>query len=425
MFVIALSLGGSLIAGQLSANRQLLDPLTLVLAGCGVLANVLALRFEGRFVIDGSFIPVVLAAAFLGPAPTILVAVVSELGAWPILRSRPIAVAINIAGTTAPGVVAAFTFAALAGQASTSSPLFAATLAFTTALYIAGNCIIVVGLTRLVDDNEFRAGFPGVRLFLPAIGLTVTLAVAAARVYDDLGPGASVFIAVIVLAFSYTIHLVARANRRTLEAAEEASRRGALVAHGLQAEERERRRLADALHDGPLQNLLTARQELSRGESEEIDRARSAIEETITQLRDAALNLHPAVLEHRGLESALEAVASLAARRGGFTCQVEVGDIPEVHDAVVVSLVRELLANVVKHANAREVSVRAVPALTGIELSVIDDGKGFDGNALSSAVEEGHIGLAACSERARALGGSLRVIHTRGGGTTVSVLLPC
>jgi len=92
-----------------------------------------------------------------------------------------------------------------------------------------------------------------------------------------------------------------------------AALRGRLVAEALDAEDRERRRLAEALHDEAIQNLLAARQELGeaeRGDGESLWRARVGVDRTVDQLRTAIFELHPHLLESAGLPAALEAVAA-------------------------------------------------------------------------------------------------------------------
>jgi two-component system NarL family sensor kinase len=97
-----------------------------------------------------------------------------------------------------------------------------------------------------------------------------------------------------------------------------ADERGELVAQALAAEERERRRLAEVLHDEAVQNLLLARQELAearRGDPAALDRAHDAVSATVEQLRGEISELHPHLLDHAGLAAALGAVAEQQARR--------------------------------------------------------------------------------------------------------------
>src|SRR5919202_447781 len=101
-----------------------------------------------------------------------------------------------------------------------------------------------------------------------------------------------------------------------------AAERSRLLADTLEAEQRERRALAESLHDHALQNLLSARHELEEaGEGTShpaLDRADRALAETVAQLREAVFELHPYVLEEAGLKAALRSVAQQAATRAGL-----------------------------------------------------------------------------------------------------------
>ena len=207
-----------------------------------------------------------------------------------------------------------------------------------------------------------------------------------------------------------------------------AALRGQLVAEALDAEDRERRRLAEALHDDAIQNLLAARQELgeaARGDTRGVERARGVVDLTVEQLRGAVFELHPYLLEQSGLPAALEAVAEEQARRGRFNPRVRVGpDTAGEHDQLVLSLARELLVNAAKHAEAEEVTVALARTNGQLLLEVADDGNGIPSDRLAEAPTQGHIGLASCAQRVEALGGRFSVASRASGGTRVTATLP-
>jgi two-component system, NarL family, sensor kinase len=208
-----------------------------------------------------------------------------------------------------------------------------------------------------------------------------------------------------------------------------AEQRGQLVTHALTAEQRERRRLAEQLHDESVQTLSVARQELvdyqRTGREASFERARSAIDETMTQLRGEIFELHPYVLDHAGLVAALDALADRSAQRMGaeVTVAVDPGATGR-HDELIVVLARELLNNAVKHSGAAHVEVTVAADAERIELAVRDDGRGFDPSRRAASLLDGHIGLASSEQRAVSAGGSLDVSSTPGAGTTVRVTLP-
>jgi PAS domain S-box-containing protein len=211
--------------------------------------------------------------------------------------------------------------------------------------------------------------------------------------------------------------------------AELADQRGKLVADALDAEDRARQRIAEALHDDVLQDLLAARQDLAEAleeaPRESVARAREGLVRATMMLREAVAELHPVTLSHGGLGAAVKAVADRAARRAGFVCDLDVTPAGAgVHDRVVLGLVRELLENAAKHAGASRVRVRVSRQGGEIRVVVEDDGVGIPADRLDAALAEGHIGLAASRERMRALDGALTVGASPSGGARVEAMLP-
>jgi two-component system, NarL family, sensor kinase len=218
-------------------------------------------------------------------------------------------------------------------------------------------------------------------------------------------------------------------HQRNLAVAELAEQRGWLAAHALTAEQRERRRLAELLHDESLPTLSLARQELvdyhRTGREASFDRARATIEETMAQLRGEIFDLHPYVLDYAGLAAALRAIADRCAERMGAEITVAVDPAATGrHDELIVVLARELLANAAKHSGASRVVVTVAADVERIELEVSDDGAGFAPGRPTAALLDGHIGLASTEQRARSAGGELVISSAPGQGTTVRATLP-
>ncbi len=235
------------------------------------------------------------------------------------------------------------------------------------------------------------------------------------------------YLALIGAAATLVSHVL---NQRDLAIARLAEQRGQLVSHALGAEQRERRRIAELLHDEAVQTLSLASQELidyhRTGHEDAYDRARGALDETMAQLRGEIFELHPYVLDHAGLEAALGALAERGAQRTGaeVTVRVDPG-AAGVHDELLVLVARELIANVVRHSGATHVDVAVARDSEQLELEVRDDGRGFDPAARrAAALLDGHIGLASSEQRVRSAGGVLDVRSRPGAGTTVRVTLP-
>jgi two-component system, NarL family, sensor kinase len=218
-------------------------------------------------------------------------------------------------------------------------------------------------------------------------------------------------------------------QQRDLAIARLAEQRGQLATHALTAEQRERRRLAELLHDESVQTLSLARQELGdyhrTGSNDAFERACSAIDETMAQLRGEIFELHPYVLDHAGLEAALNAIADRSAQRMGAEIAVAVDPAAAGrHDELIVVLARELLSNAAKHSRAARVDVTVAVDAERIELEVRDDGRGFEPSDRDASLLEGHIGLASSEQRVESAGGTLVVSSAPGGGTTIRVTLP-
>ncbi len=218
-------------------------------------------------------------------------------------------------------------------------------------------------------------------------------------------------------------------HQRNLAIAELAEQRGQLAAHALTAEQRERRRLAEILHDESLPTLSLARQELvdyrQTGRDASFERARATIEETMAQLRGEIFDLHPYVLDYAGLPAALRALADRCAERMGAEITVAVDPAATGHhDELIVVLARELLANAAKHSQASHVAVTVAADVERIELEVRDDGAGFAPGRPTAALLDGHIGLASTEQRVRSAGGELVISSVPRHGTTVRATLP-
>jgi two-component system, NarL family, sensor kinase len=199
-----------------------------------------------------------------------------------------------------------------------------------------------------------------------------------------------------------------------------------LFSQSVEAEEAGRRRIAQLIHDDALQSLLAAHQDLLEAAPGRagVTRAHEVVGGAIARLREALLVLHPVTLEEGGFEHALGAVARWAERQGGFEVSVALdADALGVQDELLMAVARELLANAAKHSRATRVEVALHRDDDRLELEVRDDGRGIAPGRREEALAEGHVGLAAASQRVRSAGGSLEV-EGSDAGTTARVSLP-
>ena len=204
----------------------------------------------------------------------------------------------------------------------------------------------------------------------------------------------------------------------------------------LAAAERERQRWAHELHDQTLQSLASFRvlidTALENGEparSEQTLRTLAGrIDEEIEQLRTLITELRPAALDEQGLQPAIEHLAQQVATAHGLAITTDVtldarGEdsrrllAPDTETAIY-RVVQEALTNAVKHAGASHVRIGVRPRDGGVDVTITDDGAGFD----PDAPREG-FGISGMYERAELGNGTLAIDSRPGAGTTVHVWL--
>jgi two-component system NarL family sensor kinase len=226
---------------------------------------------------------------------------------------------------------------------------------------------------------------------------------------------------------SYTVSRTQQ--RRLASIAELTASRSLLLADVMTAEERERRRIAEALHDGALQTVLAAKQDLreairGNGDASGVERASELLVDVSHDLRQVTRELHPSVLDEAGLAEAVQTLADSFSERTGVPVDCSI-DYPHRHpdDATLYGVARELLNNVARHANAHRVQLELTDGGDVATLDVRDDGVGIDPSVLSKRLSEGHIGVASHRARIETLRGTVEfepVEH----GTWVRVRLP-
>lgn len=228
------------------------------------------------------------------------------------------------------------------------------------------------------------------------------------------------------------VWLSAIQRSRVLTIGQLAADRSSLLAELMGIEERERRSLAEHLHDGALQYILGARldlEDLREGDSRDaLDRLDRALAESSRLLRSTVTELHPAVLEQSGLPQALESLLAAAAPRAGLAVSLDVDDWPAETrtpiDMLLFTSARELVTNVVKHANASRVDLRLALRGEHAELVVADDGVGLADGVLAARLADGHIGLESYRVRLEAADGHLHLAPGPTGGTVAAVDVP-
>ncbi len=203
------------------------------------------------------------------------------------------------------------------------------------------------------------------------------------------------------------------------------------------AEERERRRISNLLHDHIGQIHATAKMKLGLIHStiedsaiqEEINQIRELIGQAIHYGRTLTFELSPPILYDLGLEAAVEWLAEQVEEQNAIKRNFETDGLPKpISDEIRVLLftaVRELLVNVVKHSGARHVKVSMRRLDDNISIHVADDGGGFNASKKSYHLAEARgYGLFSIRERLHSLGGHMDVRSQIGRGTRIILQAP-
>jgi len=205
-----------------------------------------------------------------------------------------------------------------------------------------------------------------------------------------------------------------------------------------QGREGERLHLAQDLHDGPVQDLygisyrLAGLKDALRDEAvvQQFGVAQAELHRVIHTLRNISSELRPPTLAPFGLETAIRSHAErFQAVNPNLSVRLDLmPDRQRLAEAVRIALFRiyqQSLSNIVRHAQARHVTVRLAMSDEAAELEVRDDGRGFEVPARwIDLARQGHLGLIGAAERAEALGGKFKVTSAPGEGTRVWVGIP-
>jgi two-component system NarL family sensor kinase len=284
-------------------------------------------------------------------------------------------------------------------------------------------------LLPILAATQLRPGL-ALALAVPTVGVYLLSSITTRAANDEPWRSLSLRVVVLVAVCIGSVALSRIQRSRVLEIATLAIERAGLLVELTDVEERERRQLSEALHDGALQYVLAARMDLEDirdGDPEAVDRVDHALTRSAGLLRRTVSELHPAVLEQAGLVRAVQDLAE-GLRSRGYAVEVRHDGVPvgPASDAerVVFGAVRELVANVVKHAEAQSVLLELALADGELVAVVADDGVGFDEESAARQLAAGHIGLASQRLRVEAAGGRLVASAVEPHGMRVAVSVP-
>jgi signal transduction histidine kinase len=198
----------------------------------------------------------------------------------------------------------------------------------------------------------------------------------------------------------------------------------------LEAEERERARIARDLHDGIGQMIAAARMSLGKFTSlnnikePEVTQTLDLLEDSIKEIREVSHNMMPGSLMKFGLPTALKQFTNKINNSGALQINLQIIGIKERLDerieTMLYRILQEIVSNILRHAEATKVNIELVSHENELVLVVEDNGKGFDPNNIQSQ----GIGLKNILTRVEYLNGSVNFDSSIGKGTSVIVEIP-
>ena len=214
----------------------------------------------------------------------------------------------------------------------------------------------------------------------------------------------------------------------------EAYQRIRSLAHRLMlAQEAERTEIARDLHDDVGQqlaaleiglSLVETRAPDSDGMRHDVTRLRQMASALAEKVRHVSHSLHPGVLQHAGLSAAISSHCEAVASQHSFVVTFDTrGTFTDVPDDVALCLyraVQQALRNVAIHADARRVWISLTRSGNQVELTITDDGRGFE----PSAVRARGLGLLSIEERVHVAHGRFSVTSSPGGGSSLAITVP-
>jgi PAS domain S-box-containing protein len=206
-----------------------------------------------------------------------------------------------------------------------------------------------------------------------------------------------------------------------------------LLARVVEAQEEERCRIADDIHDDSIQVVTAVGLRLASLERrledsalrESVSQLSETVRAAITRLRNLLFELRPRSLDQEGLAATLRMYLDQVSEQSGIAYGIEnrlVSEPPPDTRTALYRIAQEALMNVRKHAGATKVDVLLEAREHGYFIRIKDDGGGFDPDSIQ--VVNGHLGLPAMRERAEMAGGWCRIDSRAGAGTTVELWLP-
>jgi signal transduction histidine kinase/ActR/RegA family two-component response regulator len=229
-----------------------------------------------------------------------------------------------------------------------------------------------------------------------------------------------------------------RVRERSAELEAQTARVHALARIRAEAESRERKRLAQVLHDQFQQLVSAAKMKVGILRRRSADapvvasllQAEGLLEEALNASRSLASELCPPILREGGLGHALEYLARWMEQHHGLSVQLHLADLRDPDNeqvrTILFECIRELLLNVARHSGVKSAEVSAkITRDSLLKLSIVDRGSGFDPREVQSRIDPASsFGLLSIRDRLSLIGGFMQIISAPGKGTTVEISVP-
>lgn len=300
----------------------------------------------------------------------------------------------------------------------------------------------IIGLMQLCDSSADRLTLEMVH-FLEGIAASIGIGIAKKKVEEQLRQAHNELEMTVrqrtaelrstVAELQVEVTQRAKAEKKILADQQQLRK---MAAELLLTEERERRQIAVALHDSIGQILAFSSIELSnllktapREQTDRLNNVHRLVEQAISETRSLTCDLSPAVLYTFGLDAAMEQLAEQFSSEHSILCSfktcIEPQTVSKEIQILLFRAVRELLVNIVKHAEARKTKITLSRVDYNIRIVVEDDGKGFDLFSINAVRGRSDgLGLFSIRERLTHLGGSIAINSHPGRGTRITLLAP-
>ncbi|MDP3582540.1 MAG: triple tyrosine motif-containing protein, partial [Ignavibacteria bacterium] len=202
----------------------------------------------------------------------------------------------------------------------------------------------------------------------------------------------------------------------------------------IEAQEEERKRVSQELHDSLGQNLLVIKNQLDiftdsgMKDRNELESISELVKESISEVKEISSNLHPHQLERLGLSKAIKAMLNKASQASSISIEPNIEDISGLftrdREINIYRIIQESLNNILKHSSAKIARLELYKNGDLVVISIEDDGRGFDASnkEMENKFKDG-LGLKSIKERARLLKGILSIESSIGRGTKITVTI--